>query len=341
MTVDAIEEIRQFVLKILGDKKSAEDFMKDPYGSLTAQGVTDADLSGVDVRQIVGDVCGSGSVAPEMRSALQSYTSGSAGPAEAMHHVATERVVQQLSYVTNVAYQDDHSVVSVINDSSTTIDQSTNVDVEGDFTGNIDVDQVNATGDGAVAAGPGSDVTAATGAGSQAIGGDNLGMANTGDGAVQIGNAPLTGFPPPAGSGPILRDVGGVPGFGTGIGPINTGTNTGVMAGGPVDHTVVGDGNQTANVEGPASQNTFDFGGGSDSHVVGSHVGPGAAVASGGSAEGNYTESTTETTTVHATESGPGNLDQTVWEEPESQVLPPALQTSMEPVRAAEADPAD
>ena len=313
MSIDVIELIRRFVQQLLSDAQTARDFLADPYGSLAAQGITDADLSGVDVRQIVGDVCGSGAVAPAMRSALQSYTSGSSGPPEVVHHHTTERVVQQLSYVTNVAYQDDHSVVNIV-DSSTTIDQSTDIKVGGDFFGDIDVDQANATGEGAVAAGAGSVVNAATGDGAQVIDGPNFGQANTGDGAVQVGNAPLLGGP---GGGPMLTRGENLPGLGGGIGPIVTGGNSGVVAGGPVSDTVVGDGNTTANIDGPVSGGAIDFGSGDAANVVGNTLGHGAAIGAGsGSVHGSFTETTTETTHVTATDSvvgtaqGAGDLDQ-------------------------------
>ncbi len=62
-----------------------------------------------------------------------------------------------------------------------------------------------------------------------------LGNANTGDGAVQAGD-----------------DASGV----------NTGVNTGINAGGDVENAVVGDDNQTAQVEGSADGTVFNFGDG-------------------------------------------------------------------------------
>jgi len=84
------------------------------------------------------------------------------------------------------------------------------------------------------------DVNNATGDGAQIIDGDNLGQANTGDGAVLAG------------------------GDATGV---NTGVNTGINAGGDVDDSVVGDHNQTANVDGSADGSTLHFGDGATTNV--------------------------------------------------------------------------
>jgi hypothetical protein len=332
MAIEVTEVIKELVQDILGNKHTAAQFAHDPYGTLTAKGITDSDLSGVDVRQIVGDVCSSGAVPPATSGALQSYTTGESGPSSSGHQ-SVERVVQQLSYVTNVAYHDDHSVVTEITDNSTNIDDS--VHVGGDINGDINVDNANATGAGAVAGSGDSHVTAATGDHSQAIGGNNLGQANTGDGAVQIGNEPGGEH-----GGVLTRGLTGVDGLGGGIGPINTGYNSGVMAGGNVDHTIVGDHNTQANVQAPVSDSVFNFGHGDVSNVAhsnltdsavsghgnvsnasGNAVGQGGAVSSGGDAGGYSSDShnvhtTTETSTVDAHDSivgvdqGHGDLHQ-------------------------------
>jgi hypothetical protein len=334
MAIEVTEVIKDLVQEILGNKHAATQFMKDPQGVLTAKGVTDADLSKVDVRQVVGDVCASGSVSPDTSSALQGYTSGESGPSSSGHQ-SVDHVVQQLSYVTNVAYHDDHSVTDVtdITDNSTNIDNS--LHVAGDNYGDINVDNANATGAGAVAGSGDSHVTAATGDHSQATGGNNSGQINTGDGAVQIGNEPGDHE-----GGVLTRGLTGVDGLGGGIGPINTGVNTGVMAGGGVDHTIVGDHNTQANVQAPVSDSVFNFGHGDVSNVAqsnlvnsglsthgnvsnasGNNVGPGGAVSSGGDASGYSSDShnvhtTTDTSTVDAHDSnvavnqGHGDLNQ-------------------------------
>ena len=61
----------------------------------------------------------------------------------------------------------------------------------------------------------------------------------------------------------------------------NTGINTGVVAGGHVDHTVVGDFNHVANVEGHADGSAFGFGSGDTSAASGNFVQDGALSAHG------------------------------------------------------------
>ncbi|HET6213559.1 MAG TPA: hypothetical protein VFE14_11915, partial [Micromonosporaceae bacterium] len=183
MTVNAVDLLRQLLEDIFSHRDSAAQFASDPYGTLAAKGITDADLSGVDVRQVVGDLCDSGAVSPEMRGALQGYTSGG-GPSSSGHQ-SVDHVVQQLSYVTNVAYQDDHSITTLFEDNSTNIDNSTHVNVDGDFDGDINVDNANATGAGSVAGSGHSTVTGATGDHALAVGGSTYGNLNTGEGAVQ------------------------------------------------------------------------------------------------------------------------------------------------------------
>ncbi|MBX6358220.1 MAG: hypothetical protein IRZ05_20520 [Micromonosporaceae bacterium] len=253
MTINVAELLKQFIQDLLGNRDSALQFARDPHGTLAAQGITEGDLSTCDVRQVVSDVCNSGQVSTETRSALQSYTSGSSGPSYSHGHQSVDQVVQHLNYVTYAAYSDDDTIINQITDNS--IDNSTDIDVDGDFHGDIDVDNANATGDGAVAANTGTgNVNAATGDGAQVIDGDNFGQANTGDGAVQIDGVGLGG----------LRTVDG--GFGSGIGPINTGVNTGVIADGPVSDTVVGDHNTTANVDGGVD-GVLNFGDGDVTNV--------------------------------------------------------------------------
>jgi hypothetical protein len=331
MTVKAYDLVKNLIEDIFGKHDVAAQFASDPYGTMAARGLADADLSDVDVRQAVGEVCDAGYGSPEMREALQGYTSG-VGPA-APAHQSVEHVVQQLSYVTNVAYQDDHSIVTTIVDQSTNIDNSTDIDVQGDLEGDISIDNANATGDGAVAGSGHSTVNAATGDHSQVIGGSNFGNANTGDGAVQIGGTAIGGLE----RGPLLERVvgteGGAPGGGFGIGPINTGTNTGVMAGGAVDHTIVGDHNLQANVEAPTTNSVLHFGSGDVTNVanspgavtaghgdavnqIGNVVGPGGALSGHGDALGynqddHSAHATTEThvTTVDADHSNVGVAD--------------------------------
>ena len=212
MAINVGDELQSFIRNLLTDRGFAAQYAEDPRGTLAAQGVTDHDLSGVDVPGAVGAVCADPSVAAEHRSALQSYAGGTGGPPHTANP-GVEQVVQHLNYVTYQTYEGDDYITNLIDQS---VDNSTNIDVDGNVFGDLDVNTV-------------------TGDGGQIIDGDNFGQANTGDGAVLAGD-----------------DAKGV----------NTGVNTGIVAGDDVDHAVVGDHNQTAQVEGSADGSAFGFGDG-------------------------------------------------------------------------------
>jgi len=324
MAVDATQALKDMIQKIFGgDRDLAMQVAEDPYGTLAEQGITESDLGQVDMYQLVNDCANGYDLPPNTQQALQSYSGGGAAPAHYQvppppppaDHASMQEVVQHLNYVTYATYEGDDYITQTlinqeINDYSTNIDNSVEVDVDGEVYGDLEVEttNVNATGDGAVAAGDDIE-NAATGDGAQIIDGDNHGQANTGDGAV-------------------LAD-------GDIEGPVNTGTFTGVQADGDVENTVVGDDNQSAQVSGDAENSTFNFGdgdvtnfgdadiedsavsvgGGDANNVSNNHLEDGAAAAAGGDAEGNFEENYEEThveayDSIVATEQGPGDLEQ-------------------------------
>lgn len=312
MPVDVVEELESLIKNILGNRDAAQQYAEDPYGTLVSQGITEGDLEGLNMQQIVSDSCSGLDLPDGARSAVQSYTSGSGGgggyPAPpAGPATGVEQVMQHLNYVTYVAYEGD----DIIQQEITNIDQSQNVNVEGEVHGDLTVDShdinANATGDG----------SAASGTGPATVGDENLvntgamaGQQNTGDGAVLQSNV-------------------------AGGGPINTGEFTGVQGDvGPGSVMSFGEGdavNQIGNVVGPG----------------GALSGSGDA---SGSYQDNDTTTTnvqdndttiTETTDIHdihdsqvATEQGPG--DQHVQQDDGFD-----LPIIREPVRTLEADAPD
>ena len=153
MTVNVSDALKDFIRNLMSDREFAGHYAEDPHGMLAAQGVTDHDLSGVDVDAAVRDVCGDPSVPAEARAAVQSHSAPS-GPVS--HPV--ENVVQHLNYVTYATYEGDDYITNLIDNS---------VDVSGPVFG---------------------DVNAVTGDQGQIIDGPNFGQANTGDGAVLAGD---------------------------------------------------------------------------------------------------------------------------------------------------------
>ncbi len=287
MTVNVADAIRELITEILGNRQTAMQFVGDPHGEMAARGITEGDLSNVDVNGIAREACGGPGIAPNVQSAVQSATSGGSAAHPPAHSV--DQVVQQVQQITYVAYEGDKNITNhIINN-----DNRTNIDVDGDFNGDIDIDNENTNAsEGGVANSGDGDVTAATGDRANAVGGDNDGNVNSGDGAVQAG-------------GDITA-------------PVNTGTNTGVMAGGDVDDTVVGDRNNVANVDGDADDAVFNFGGGDVSqandntlqdsalsaggdatNVSHNDASEGGAISGVGDAHGHYSDDDTTTSEVH------------------------------------------
>jgi hypothetical protein len=356
MTTEATAVLKEFVVNLLSDRDFAARYAEDPNGTLTAQGVTDIDLSAVNVPAVVDDATTEPGVPAEARSALNTYTGsgpggGGAPPAQAAGNQSVEHVVQHLNYVTYATYEGDETITQNLDLNVTSItDNSFDLDVDGNVFGDIDASNVSASGDGAVAGGDdvnaataegavagGDDVNAATAEGAVAnsgdgdvnaatgdgstvidgdvnsvsgdggllVDGDNFGQANTGDGAVQAGD-----------------DISGA---------VNTGVNTGIVAD-ELDDAVVGDGNQTAQVDGGADESVFNFGdgdvnnlpdaeiedaavtfgGGNASNVSNNTADDGSAIAGVGDASGNNEDNDTTVTTVSDNDTTINDNDTTV-----------------------------
>lgn len=275
MSVNVTDMLKDFIKTLLNDREVAGQFAGDPHGVLAAQGVTEHDLSRVDVPKAVGEVCADPSVPHGTRSALQNYTSGSAGPAQSHGPQTMEQVVQHLNYVTYATYEGDDYITQQI-DLTTITDNSVDVDVEGNVFGDVDVN-------------------AATGAGAQVIDGDNFGQANTGDGAVQAG-----------------RDVQGSVNTGTNTGIVGRDVENAVVGdhnqaaqvSGSADKSVInfGDGDVANLPDADIRDSAVSFGDGDASNVSHNTLDDGSAIASGGShasgtnVEDNDTTITTVTT---------------------------------------------
>lgn len=292
MPVDVIAELKAMIQNIFSNPDAAMQYASDPNGTLAAQGITDGDLSGVDLYQLV-DQCATEAGLPEStKQALQSYGGGSASSSAASHQSAQD-VVQHLNYVTYQTYEGDEQITQqLINyqDYSTNIDNSVEVEVDGDVHGDLEVEttNVNATGDGAVAAG--DDATGvATGDGAIAAGDDiEDSQLNTGDGAVQAGD-----------------DINA---------PVNTGEFTGVQAdnlNADASTFNFGDGDVTNIGQSTVEESAIATGGGDANNVADNTLYEGAAAAAGGDATGDFEETYVDAeNSIVGTEQGPGDFDQ-------------------------------
>jgi hypothetical protein len=285
MAVNVADAIKELLANILNNRDSALQFVRDPNGTLIAQGVTEGDLAYADVPGALAEVCGPGGV-PQ---GLQSYAnSGGGGAGQPPYHApgqpqTPDQVIQHLTYVTQVAYEGDETIITEI------IDNSVDIDVEGDLNGDVDIDNTTATHGGVASSGEG-DVIATTGDNSSTVGvgGDNFGQVG-GPGAVVAG--------------------------GNIDGPVNTGTLTGVQADGPVNNAIVGDENQAVQLSGSNAQDAvFNFGAGSNivdvssspgattalggdaTNQIGNVVGPGGALSGSGDASGSFQDNDTTNT---------------------------------------------
>jgi hypothetical protein len=227
MPINVTELLQEFIRNLLTDRNFAAQYAGDSRGMLAAQGVTDHDLSAVDMQSVVQAACADPSVSQEARSAVQGGYSGGGGAPASHSGGGIDSVVQHLNYVTYQTYEGDEYITNMIDNS---------VDITGTVIGDVDVN--NASGDGA-----------------QIIDGDNFGQANTGDGAIQAEG-----------------DVTGA----------NTGTNTGVVSGGDAQGNILGDDNQTAQVQGSADGTVFNFGDGDVSNTSNNTLEDGSAIATGG-----------------------------------------------------------
>jgi hypothetical protein len=224
--IDVYEAFKELIRKLLeGDEEVAELAASDPEGLLAAYGVTDVDLAGVDFRQAVADCYHDYDLPGGNKQALESYVAGVGGPA---HYEVREppsysggpqpvdHAVQHLQYVTYAAYEHNENITTEIINRQLFVDNSDNRSFLVDNRTEVSVDVAgDLDGDVNVAA------TNATATGDGAVaGGDDL-TAATGDGAVAGG-----------------RDV-----------LANTGENSGLLADGDVRNAVIGEGNQTANLD--------------------------------------------------------------------------------------------
>jgi hypothetical protein len=158
MTVNVTDSLKDFIRNVMSDRQFAGNYAEDPHGMLAAQGVTDHDLSAVDVPSLAREVCAEPSVPAEARTAVQN----SGPPPSTGASQSVESVVQHLNHITYATYEGDDYITNLIDQS---VDNS--VDVSGPVFG---------------------DVNAVTGEQGQIIDGPNFGQANTGDGAVQAGD---------------------------------------------------------------------------------------------------------------------------------------------------------
>jgi hypothetical protein len=265
MTVNVTEALKDFIRNLMSDRDFAGQYAEDPNGMLAAQGVTDHDLSGVDVQAAVREVCADPSVPAEARSAVQN---SGPPPSSGGASQSVDSVVQHLNHITYATYEGDDYNTNLLDQS---VDNS--VDVSGPVFG---------------------DVNAVTGEQGQIIDGPNFGQANTGDGAVQAGRDIEGSVNTGVNTGIVADDVeNAVVGDGNQTAQVSGSADGSAFNFGSGDVTNLGN----ADIDDSA----LSFGSGNASNVSDNNLGDGSAIAAGGgNASGTNVEDndTTVTTTV-------------------------------------------
>lgn len=264
MAIDVQGAIHDLLMGILGKRDVAQSVVADTSAAVTAAGLGDvgATMTVADFQAQVAAVCEElgDQLSTEVQTALRAYADGNATQlayptgtgggggggavapalpqaAAAATPLSVQAITQEMQYVTLVTYEGDDIVYNeYLTQDITEIDNSINLEVGDDFEGDIDIDStnVNATGDGAVAAG--HDVeNVVTGEGGVLIDGENQGDIVTGDGAVQVNQGTIEG------------------GVATGAGAVATGQDS---------QNVIGDGNQTVQADGSVDDSAINFGAG-------------------------------------------------------------------------------
>jgi hypothetical protein len=269
----------QWLAGIFGDEGKALAFAQDPYGEFEDAGFTNQNLANLNVQQAVAQACEAPGVPPYVKENLSGYSGpGYAGPP------TIEHVVEQVQQVTQIVYQDNDIINTEIQNNST------NVNVGDNFSGEIDVDNVNNSGD------------------ENAIntGDDFSGQQNSGDNAVQntgtIEGGVVAGNNDGINTGAGSNVENAVTGTGNTVG-VQTGDNTVFeddIAQNFGSGNVVQANNSTIENSALAGDDAFNQGGNT--------VGEGGALSGTGAATGNFNQDnsvedndTTTTTTTNTT----------------------------------------
>ena len=209
-TTAAAELLRQLIQGILSDPAKARAYSEDPSEYLAAHGVTDHDLTDVDMRSLVVEVAKQCELSEPVMESIDKYaepgpapvgrpepaarpdpTASPAPPSSRpepamakeilpppveppMGQSPLQMIEQHISYITYVTHENNTDIVNNLIDNSTNVDNSSNVSFEVGGSVYGDIDLTNEVSN-----------TTATGDGAVAVGGDvRDSNVNTGSGDV-------------------------------------------------------------------------------------------------------------------------------------------------------------
>ncbi|GIE88293.1 hypothetical protein [Actinoplanes regularis] len=153
MAIDVTAAISDLISDIFNDREVAHDYASDPSGVLAARGLTDTDLSEVDIPEVTARVAAEhGQKDPYASDPGYGPGPHEGGPAAAPPTYDGEQgvgeVIQHLNYITYVTYEDDRDIIQQIeiDDSvDNSVDNSVDVSVDGPVSGYLDVDSTPTT----------------------------------------------------------------------------------------------------------------------------------------------------------------------------------------------------
>lgn len=256
----------EWLAKLLGNPTFAAQAVGDIPGSLAAEGISEDQLQYLNVQQAVTDACNYPGVPPAAKAALQPVAHTAPPPPPQTY---TE-VVQQLQVVnnyvnnevidnsTNVTVGDNFSGDLTLDNDVTTVEGNENVVGDNNETANIDIDAGG--GDGGTATGGAGGTATSTAQNNNATDQEQFGAGATGEtgepggpsaNANQNNNTPQTADSDADADG---GDADASGGSGGNIGPININFGDDINEGGPGDQLAIP---VTLN-EAPSSEETQD-----------------------------------------------------------------------------------
>ncbi|WP_430784105.1 hypothetical protein [Actinoplanes sp. G11-F43] len=125
MTIDVTTTISNLISEILNDRDVAQDYAADPSGVLAARGLTDADLSEVDIPEVAGRVA-----AEHGQTDPYAADQTAVSPPSYDGEQGVGEVIQHLNYITYVNYEDDRDVIQNIEVDNSRVDSSVDIDVD-------------------------------------------------------------------------------------------------------------------------------------------------------------------------------------------------------------------
>ena len=132
MSTDLTTLLQDLLRRLFSDPVAAEHFAQDPHGTLAAQGITDHDLSTVNMPQVVEQVAATAPLPHETRVELQQYATDQHVSHSSVHHDSSpiDHIISQVQQVQEIVHNESYHYNSYDESVHNTVDNS--IDVNGD-----------------------------------------------------------------------------------------------------------------------------------------------------------------------------------------------------------------